>query len=43
MQTLLHGKYKKRCDSIFDELEDEPDIKNINRDLETLAEPAKIS
>ena len=43
MQTQLRGKYKRKCDSILDELEDEPDIKKINRDLETLAEPAKKS
>jgi spore coat polysaccharide biosynthesis protein SpsF (cytidylyltransferase family) len=43
MQTQLRGKYKRKCDSILDELEDEPDIKNTNRDLEALAEPAKKS
>ena len=43
MQTQLRGKYERKCESILDELENEPDIKNTNHDLETLAEPAKKS
>ena len=43
MQTQLRGKYKRKCESILEELEEERDIKKINRDLESLAEPAKKS
>ena len=43
MKTQLRGRYERKFESFKDELEDEPDIKNTNRDLKTLAEPAKKS
>ena len=43
MLTQLRGKYERKFESFKDELEDEPDIKNTNRDLKTLTEPAKKS
>ena len=43
MKTQLRGKYERKFESFKDELEDKSDIKIINDDLKTLAEPAKES
>jgi hypothetical protein len=43
MLTQLRGKYERKCESILNDLENEPDIQNTNLDLKTLAEPAKNS
>ena len=41
MKTQLRGKYERKFESFKDELEDKSDIKIINDDLKTLAEPVK--
>ena len=43
MKTQLRGKYERKFESFKDELEDKSDIKIINDDLKTLAEPVKKS
>ncbi len=43
MQTQLRGKYERKSKSILDDLDDEQDIEKTNRDLKSLAEPAKKS
>ena len=43
MLTQLRGKYERKCESILNDLENEPDIQNTNLDLKTLAEPVKKS
>ena len=43
MLTQLRGKYERKFESFKDKLEDKSDIKIINDDLKTLAEPVKKS
>ena len=43
MKTQLSKKYGRKSMNILEELEDEPDIKTTNNDLEKLAQPSNIS